>query len=453
MIGLLIAAAFAVFCWAKAGRIRGEEKGLIDMSHNRQVYQDLVKSDAVHGSVYLDTEIFDDEMKKIYGVGWVYIGHESEVPNPGDFKRKKLGKAPVIFSRDQQGKTHVLFNRCRHRASTVCQLDEGNAKHFRCEYHGWMYGLDGELRVAPYPDAYTNLDRAKLSLNQPARVEQYRGFVFASLKDTGLSLFDYLGGPTREQLDIFCDASPEGEIDVRAGVTKFVYDGNWKLQMENSIDGYHPNFTHQSFFDGFGRRGESRPPFFDGDSDCKSRALGRGNGLLDYRPMFLAPKVKEVLLGQLKQTSWGRKYYDDMVAAHGQARAEDVICGRTHMNVFPNLMVLGEQVRTLRPISATRTEVELAPTLLKGAPDEINEMRLRSYEAFYTTQGGGIHDDIEMFNRVADGLRCEAEPWLLFNRGVDRELEEDGTISGHITDEIPQRAMWRYWLEVMTAND
>ena len=423
------------------------------MDANRN-YQELVRTDAVHSSVYLDAAIFQDEMLKIYASGWIYVGHESEIPNVGDFKRKKIGTAPVIFSRGKDGATHVLMNRCRHRASTVCQLDEGNASHFRCEYHGWMYGLDGELRVIPYPDAYSEIDRSKLGLSRPSKVERYRGFVFASIKDPGMTLADYLGAPTMEQIDLFCDASPEGEVEVTAGAMKFVYDGNWKLQMENSIDGYHPNFTHQSFFDGFGRRGEARPGFFDGDSHCKTRALGRGNALLDYRPMFNAPEAKVAVISQLKGTRWGKTYYQDMVDAYGLERAEDVITGRTHMNVFPNLMVLGEQIRTIRPLSASRTEVELAPTLLKGVPDEVNEMRLRSYEAFYTTQGGGIHDDLEMFNRVAEGLQCDVDPWLLFNRGTNREVNEtDGTISGHITDEIPQRAMWHYWLEVMTSND
>ena len=142
------------------------------------------------------------------------------------------------------------------------------------------------------------------------------------------------------------------------------------------------------------------------------------------------------------------------MAAHGEQRAETVLsAGGTHMNVFPNLVVLGQQVRTIRPIRHDRTEVLLAPALLEGVPDEINTQRLRAYEAFYSPQGGGIHDDIEMFSRVTEGLRCDYDPWLLFQRGRHREQEdEDGTIVGQVTDEVSQRAMWRRWKALMETS-
>ena len=153
----------------------------------------------------------------------------------------------------------------------------------------------------------------------------------------------------------------------------------------------------------------------------------------------------------MKQTSWGKKYYDDLVEAHGKERAEDVLTvGGTHMNIFPNLCVLGQQVRTIRPISPDRTEVFLRPSLLKGAPDEINTMRIRQYEAFYSPHGGGIHDDVEMFNRVTEGLRCTLDPWLIFQRGLHREtVDEDGVRVGQCTDETSQRGQWRHWKSVM----
>jgi hypothetical protein len=144
-----------------------------------------------------------------------------------------------------------------------------------------------------------------------------------------------------------------------------------------------------------------------------------------------------------------------MVAAHGQKRAEDVIVvGGTHMNIFPNLVVLGQQVRTIRPIRPDRPEVELAPALLKDVPDELNTMRIRQFEQFYSPHGGGIHDDIEMFNRVQEGVQCTMDPWLIFQRGLHREEQlPDGTVRGQVTDETSQRAMWQHWLKVMQEND
>lgn len=418
-------------------------------------YKDLVRADAVHGSVYLSADVFKAELDRIYCRGWVYIGHDSEVPEIGDFKRKTLGMQPVILCRDGDRNVQVLFNRCRHRAASVCQLDEGNAKQFRCEYHGWTYGLDGELKNVPYADAYSDLDKSALGLSKPPQVQSYRGFVFASLCPESQSLTDHLGGPAMDQIDLFCDLSPGGEIEVQAGAALLAYKGNWKLQMENSIDGYHPNFTHQSFFQSITRQTGVRVDIFDGNAPTESRALGRGHTHLDYRPVNLAPQEKEKRIAALKGAAWGRKYLADMVASYGQARAEEVIAsGGTHMNVFPNLVVLGQQVRTIRPLAPERTEVELAFARLKGVPEELNAMRLRQYEQFYSPQGGGIHDDIEMFNRVGEGLHCSLDPWLIFQRGLNRErVMEDGTVVGQVTDEVPQRAMWRHWLEVMSGNE
>lgn len=245
--------------------------------------------------------------------------------------------------------------------------------------------------------------------------------------------------------------SPLGEIDVRAGAALLAYDGNWKLQMENSIDGYHPNFTHQSFFQAVFEQSGQRVGTFDGDSDAQTRAMGHGHTLLDYsRPNLIPNRVRQRIDG-LQKTSWGRDYVAAMVDAHGEERAHQVIAlGGTHMNVFPNMVLLNQQVRTIHPVAHDRTEITLSPALLKGVPDELNTQRIRQFEAFYSPNGGGIHDDIEMFNRVFEGLRCAQEPWLLFKRGLHREQQaEDGTTVAHVTDELPQRAMYRYWKERM----
>ena len=422
--------------------MRIDARELLDYGH-------LVRDDAVHGDAYTDPQIFRDELSRIFARCWVYIGHESEVPRAGDFKRGNLGVQPVIFCRDANGDVQVLFNRCRHRAAIVCVEDAGNAEAFRCEYHGWRYGLDGALVSVPYADAYESLDKDVLGLGRPPRMASYRGFVFASLTADGPSLGAELGGPCREQIDLFCDLSPEGRIRVQAGAAKLAYDGNWKLQMENSIDGYHPNFTHQSFFAGLRGPGGGRVDMFDGDSSAQCRALGNGHTVLDYRAYNA--NQRDGRLAALRSTGWGRRYYDDLVAAHGRERAEAVLtAGGTHMSVFPNLVVLGQQVRTIRPVRHDRTEVLLAPAMLEGVPDEVNLQRLRAFEAFYSPQGGGIHDDIEMFSRVTEGLQCGQDPWLLFQRGRHRERQDaDGTIVGQVTDEVSQRAMWRRWKSLM----
>ncbi len=122
------------------------------------------------------------------------------------------------------------------------------------------------------------------------------------------------------------------------------------------------------------------------------------------------------------------------------------------MSVFPNVALVAQQVRVIRPVRHDRTEVWLAAVLLEGVPEEVNTQRIRTHEAFYSPLAGGIHDDLEMFTRVTEGLRCREEPWLLLSRGVHRERRDvDGTVVGQVTDELVQREMWRRWKELMEA--
>ena len=99
----------------------------------------LVQAHRVHRSIYTEPEIFDQEMAKIFGGTWVYVAHESQIPEPNDFITTHLGRRELIVTRDRDGQLRALFNRCSHRASTVCQQDQGSAEHFQCSYHGWTY--------------------------------------------------------------------------------------------------------------------------------------------------------------------------------------------------------------------------------------------------------------------------------------------------------------------------
>src|SRR4030095_9435457 len=172
-------------------------------------YNALVKEDRVHISLYTDPDIFTDEMDKIFRRVWVYVGHQGEVPNPGDFRLKRIGLQPVIMVRDQHGQVQLLLNRCRHRGATVCQEKQGNTRSFRCMYHGWTYHLDGELSGVPSEEAYgDDFKRQELSLVKVPRVAAYRGFIFASLSTAGIPLEEHLGRAAAE-LDLFFGLSAD----------------------------------------------------------------------------------------------------------------------------------------------------------------------------------------------------------------------------------------------------
>jgi phenylpropionate dioxygenase-like ring-hydroxylating dioxygenase large terminal subunit len=354
---------------------------------------------------------------------WLYVGHESEVREPGDYKTTFAGVQPVIVARGaDDGEIRVLLNRCRHRGSAVCHDDTGNANYFRCPYHGWTYRNSGELRGITYDDAYPDLDRSRLGLVRLPRVESFAGFIFASFAPDGPSLEDYLGN-ARKYLDIVARQGPDG-IRLSAGAHKLQYSNNWKLQIENTIDNYHFGFVHRSFLDVLADRLGQAPPIMQNVmNNPEWRTLDLGNG----------HSVHE---------------FGDPETGNNQGQLGDL---PFNLIVFPNLCFVGAQLRHVLPKKAARTEVRLYPILHEGEPDDANAAILRVHEGFYGPAGMGGADDIEVaFDRVGDGLQAIEEDWLIMSRGMHREQPGDnGTLIGHAADELPQRAFYRRWREQM----
>jgi phenylpropionate dioxygenase-like ring-hydroxylating dioxygenase large terminal subunit len=418
-------------------------------------YNELVKDDRVHGRVYTDPDIFDDERDKIFSRGWVYVGHATEIPRPGDFRVTDIGRQSVIMVRDDDGKVQLLMNRCAHRANAVCQIERGNAKIFRCAYHGWTYRNNGELAGVTYQDRYgTTFRKEEYGLRRAPRMGIYRDFVFGSLSPVGITLDQHLGRLVKQQLDLFVDLSPEGALDVTAGVHKYGYHANWKFQIENGMDGYHGNFVHQSFFENVRRRtGVNVSDLGTSQSPAQTRDLGNGHVMIDFRPYNQAWGPR---MGAIMTTSEsGQAYRDALIARYGEERTKELLTARgTHLLIFPNLIIIGVQIRVIRPIRVDETEVFLYPTFLKGAPHQLNVARLRGHEAFYGPAGGGATDDLEMFERNQIGLSAQVDPWLLLSRGVEQQFQDnDGVIIGQITDEVTQRGIWRHWKKIMSQAD
>jgi phenylpropionate dioxygenase-like ring-hydroxylating dioxygenase large terminal subunit len=413
-------------------------------------YAHLVSDLGVHRDIYVDPAVFEAELRRIFGRVWVYVGHESEVPRAGDFKTSWIGRQPVIVSRDQHGRLHVLYNRCTHRAATVCQERGGHTNAFRCDYHGWTFRLDGTLIGATFSSGYAEEDfrPEDYPLGRAPRVDSYRGFIFASASPTGPTLAEHLGNAAG-YLDLFTDLSPTGEISVGApGTHHYGYAGNWKLQSENGVDGYHPNFVHQAFLEGAPGNGAALQ-MFSNNAVCRAADLGNGHALLDIRPQM--GDVHERIIGR---TPEGRELVERLTDRLGPERAREVV--RTNgaqgfnLLVFPNLLIIQVQIRVVHPRRVDHTEVDLYPVLLEGAPDAINAQRLRLHEGFYGPAGGGAPGDLEMFRRVQEGLQVESVEWLPLLRGLRRtELGPNGELIGHVTDEHPQRAFYRRWLEEM----
>lgn len=421
-------------------------------------YSALVKEDRVHSAVFTDQGIFDDEMERIFHRTWLFALHESEIPNPGDFKKMQLGRFPIIAVRDRDGSINLLINRCRHRGAQVCDVPYGNARNFQCWYHGWTYGTNGDLLAATGESAYgDDFAREELGLGRISAVDSYRGFVFACLAEPEMSLEQFLG-TTRKFIDMMIEASPVAELEVKPGVvSKTQYAGNWK---QIGMDGYHPHYVHVSVFKIFSKREDTtgsavgaihlEDPFSDKSSSL-TRAFENGHSALDFRDQRL-PHADANIEG-LRKTEEGRQYVEDMVAAYGQEKAEALIAwhGDPHLGIFPNLQLIHDHIRVVVPISPSETQVLMYPVFLKGVGPSINAKRLRAHEAFYGPASAGSPDDAEVFERVQRGLEGDADPWILLARGLTREeTDSDGTVTARISDEITQRAQMQEWKRLMT---
>ena len=218
--------------------------------------RDFVRDDRVHRNIYTNPEIFELEMERIFERVWVYIGHESQVRDAGDFFCTTIGRQPVVMVRHQDEQVYVLYNRCGHRAALVCNEDRGNTRYFRCSYHGWTFRTNGELAGAPMRNGYPkdfDWTAPELGMVQLPRVAKYGGFVFASMAPDGPDLESYLG-PMTTKIDDVLNLSPEGEIELVGGALKYGYRANWKLQLDNAMDLYHPPYSHESTSSNDGRQ-------------------------------------------------------------------------------------------------------------------------------------------------------------------------------------------------------
>lgn len=421
-------------------------------------YDDLIVEDSdsfrISGRLYQDQAIFDEEMKKIFHQGWVFVGHESEVAEAGDYRTRWIGLQPIIMSRDEDGQVHLLLNRCRHRSATVCQEDRGNSTYFMCAYHGWVYRNTGELAGATLPTGYDESFRKEdFGLIPVPRVASHRGFVFGSLSPTGQSFSDYLGR-AKDYIDRYCDMSPTGEVQSVSGRQKTLAHANWKHQVENLTDNYHVPITHQT---GVRRRGRDASRLNWEDPLQTQRDLGGGHTTLDRiagnRSLgegltesiagaagILEPEVIEGVakrVGSREKAEW---------IEHG---------GPPHIMVFPNLMLLWNAFRIIQPVSLDLTHIYYYPLFLKGASQAVNERRLRAHESGFGPAGFINPDDADMWVRIQMGTRATVHDWTIFNRGRHTEgvVPDDfgaPTMTAQIMMETAQRGIWRHYKNVMS---
>ena len=409
---------------------------------------DLVQHDRVHTSLYTDPAIFETEMDKIFASTWVWVAHASEVPEAGSYKNTYIGRQPVIVVRDRKQKVHVLLNRCRHRAATVCEGKKGKTNSFVCPYHGWSYSLDGALRGVPHPESYADqLEKGELGLVS-LRVEEYAGMLFATFKDDIEPLVDYLG-PAKKWMDLFMKQGGGFPIKV-AGEHRFRFPGNWKIQLENTTDAYHFPLVHKSFLSSVDQQTVEMLDFVGGPGYVEE--LGNGHSVMVMIPQLIdleanldAPIPER--FAELAQALRDEGYEDLEVRRIVRA----VGGSGFNLNIFPNIACSMAFFRVLQPISVTETEIHHAVITMDGGPAVANQARLRMHEHFQGPMGFGTPDDSEAWERVQKGASAGKDLWIMLNRGLAGEKPTaDGKVSD-VSAETGMRAAYQQWKKLMTA--
>lgn len=416
----------------------------------------LIQPHRVHRKVYTDPGIFQMEMSKIFGGTWVYVAHESEIPQPDDFKTGLLGHRPIITLRDHEGQLRVLFNRCLHRGATLCRQDQGSAKAFICPYHGWTYTNDGHLAGIPWPKPYgSDFDRSPYHLHQ-ARVESYRGFIFATLNPEMPPLQAHLGRAA-DLLDQWLDRYPGGQVTLQSAAHRPIYSGNWKFAYDNAADGYHVNFSHRSLLVVASRLGEEKDMQYfthsPDDSPMYVQDLGNGHIFLDQRPSY---DHRPGAFWDQQRPQPGREAYEQAIRDQYGEEADQVldwaIGAQMNLSIFPNLLIVGNQVESIQPLAVDRTQLNIYATTAEEIPDEVNTLRMRTQEDF---PAFGNSDDMINFAECQRGLSVPEVEWVACNRGDGRpELRriQDGVLTGPVTDELPIQGYYREWKRLMQSD-
>jgi fatty-acyl-CoA synthase len=408
-------------------------------------YAALIQPDRVHGSLYTSPQIFAEELERIWYRSWVYVGHASEVPEPGDYVRKSIGPQDILMTRDRDGGLNLLLNRCAHRANLVCEDARGNSASFRCPYHGWTYRNTGELLGYPYREGYGAGRRLDLAMARVPRMDSYQGFVFGSLAACGPSLAEHLGEAAGE-LDRLARLSPAGEVELTAGWLRHRTRANWKLLAENETDGYHPQFVHSSIFT------VTESPIgalYSDRSAAVTRDLGGGHSENDLRPEFRNFGEPMRWFG----TTEARvpDYVARMRAAYGEAAEQILIEGAPHVMIFPNLFIAEIQLFVIQPLSAGECIQYSTAVQLKGA-GELNRRMISQSVGSVGPAGMLLADDTEMYERNQRGVAMLAPEWLDLRRGLHRErLDERGLRVGTATDETGMRGFWSHYRALMEA--
>ncbi|WP_222851680.1 aromatic ring-hydroxylating oxygenase subunit alpha [Phytoactinopolyspora mesophila] len=433
------------------GTSEGVQRMLADMREG-------VLQGRVPARIFNDQEIFDLERDKLFSTAWCFLAHESEIPKNGDYVVRYIANNSIIVVRDEHGNINANLNMCRHRGNMMCKSEMGNASHFRCSYHGWVYKNSGELIGVPYfKEGYEGqLDKKQWGMIK-IRIDTYAGLIFGTLDPQAPSLDEYLGG-FQFYLDIYLRQGAGGS-EVHGPPDHWVAETDWKICAENfSGDGYHTPVAHQFGFH-LGYFPSSGATHSEGWAvHIPDKGHGIGLGHTPGMPPFFG-------------------YPDELVEQmRGSLSAEQIeVFSKTRTavgSVFPNLsfliqpfsLVPGEPgvrfctMRLWHPIGPGRMEMWSWCLVPKDASDEYKEAAYKAYTLTFGQAGTFEQDDFENWTRVtkAAGATAVRDVDFPYVMGLERPRLADFpgpgyAVSPYVTD-TNFRNLWSTWLDYLTRE-
>jgi len=417
----------------------------------------------VHRDAYISEEIFELEMERLFARSWLYVGHESQVPDQGDYITLVLAGSPVIMLRHTDGSVRVVINRCAHKGARLLAEPSGNTgRALRCPYHAWTYRTDGSLLAVSLKGDYENTgfghSEAAQGLSAPGGVQNYRGFVFARLSADGPGFHDYFGEALKT-LDNMADRSPIGQLQIGKGCIRSVIRCNWKMYLENINDTVHPISTHESASATARKVGGQ---FADVDPTAMEQLLPFGSGYDFYAKMGVRtlPNGHSIVGTKFSiHTDYSDipGYQDQLEEAYGPERAMEIVSFSPQNVIFyPSLAAKGSPqiIRVIRPISAGLTQLEVWAFQPKEAPNIMLKRGLTYARLVFSPMSVVAHDDVHLFESQQKALAAAGNPWVNLQRQFDPDWEashdslgfEDGN------NELAMRNQYKAWAAALTVQ-
>lgn len=399
-------------------------------------------------SVFHNEQVYRAELEKIFAKCWLYLGHETQLREPGDYILARMGEDEVVVTRRDNGTVGAFLNSCRHRGAKVCRADQGNSRALRCPYHGWTFDLYGKLIGVPrIKTAYHGeLQRERLGLIEVAKLDIVHGLIFATWDPEAPSLREYLGG-FLVYLDLLFGRAEQG-FEVIGGVHKWAIDTNWKIPAENfSGDQYHLSTTHAS-----------------------SVEVGLRHRVTEYGHTIYVPEghsftrekggAQQGTAALTEYTQYVQSMQEKIARNHPEL-AEFIPVGVG--TVFPNISFMDSMrfttLRLWQPAGPHRVEVNSWCLVDSSMPQEVKEAAMRQYVLSFGPSGMFEQDDGEVWTSIAEGSRgvIAQRHSFDYSMGIGHEIavrdklgvELPGVMGEAFITEGNQRSFYRKYKHLM----